>query len=699
MKDVKKRSVKILSLILCAVMIFSLVGAISYAAGAKTRSTAEKETAGTEASGGEKEQETTEGDVSKDETVYVIANADGSPRKIIVSDWIKNSIGKAQVNDSSELDNVTNVNGEESCTVNDGGMRVWDAEGNDIYYKGDIRKELPVTMSISYKLDGKSISAEELAGKSGKVTMRFDYTNNQYEEVEIEGEKQKIYVPFVMLTGMILDNEQFKNVEVSNGRLVNDGSHTIVAGIAMPGLQENLNIDKEKLELPDHVEITADVTDFEVAATLSLATNEVFGDIDLEDGDSIDKLKESLDKLSDAMEQLLDGSSALYDGLETLQSKSGELIDGVSQLASGAGALSDGAGALKNGTQSLKDGAGDLAGGLNKLAANNETLNGGARQVFDSLLAAADSQLAAAGLSVPALTIDNYAEVLDGVKGSLDENTVYNMAYNTALDAVTGKVRAQETAIRAQVEVAVRGKVLEGVLQAAGMPMTAEQYEAAVNAGGVDADTQAMVAGAVDNQMQSSDIQGQIAAVTESKVQELIQQNMQSSEVTSQINAAVESARNGAGSIAALKAQLDSYHEFYNGLLSYTAGVAEANEGAGALLGGASDLAAGASDLYDGAGTLREGIGRLQSGGGALTDGVSQLADGAMQLSDGLKEFSEEGVQKLVDAVDGDLDVLVSRLRATADVSKNYRSFAGISGDMSGSVKFIYKTDAVETEE
>ena len=86
----------------------------------------------------------------------------------------------------------------------------------------------------------------------------------------------------------------------------------------------------------------------------------------------------------------------------------------------------------------------------------------------------------------------------------------------------------------------------------------------------------------------------------------------------------------------------------------------------------------------------------------ALIKGITQLRDGAMQLSDGLKEFNEEGVQKLVDAVDGDLGGLGDRLQAVIDVSRNYKTFSGISDDMEGSVKFVYRTEAItapETEE
>ena len=167
---------------------------------------------------------------------------------------------------------------------------------------------------------------------------------------------------------------------------------------------------------------------------------------------------------------------------------------------------------------------------------------------------------------------------------------------------------------------------------------------------------------------------------------------MASDEVQSKLKAASE----GAKTIISLKASLDNYNTFYLGLIAYTNGVGDAakgakqlNDGAVALKNGTSKLSSGANELYNGILTLKDGM-------PTLVDGVSKLKDGSMQLSDGLKEFNEQGVQKLVDAVNGDLKGLTTRLKATADVSKNYKSFSGLNDNMSGKVKFIYKTDEIK---
>lgn len=710
--------------------------------------------------------------ISKDETVYVLTGADGSVKKIIVSDWLKNELGSASVADKSDLSDIENVKGDESYTINGDNMTVWDAQGNDIYYQGNIQKELPVGLSVRYYLDGKSVSPEELKGKSGKVTIRFDYENRQYETVQINGVNQRIYVPFAMLTGMILDNDTFQNVQITNGKLVNDGDRTVVVGLAFPGLQENLNLSRDDLSIPDSVEITADVTNFSLGMTVTLACNDLFsqlGDVDLTSLDSTS----AVDQLTGAMDQLLSGSSALYEGLSTLLDKSGELVSGVEELAQGAAAIKSGADSVDDGAAQLKAGLADLSSGLNTLSANSEALNSGAKQVFNSLLETAATQIRAKGLNVPDLTIENYAEELNALIKSLDETTVYETALKQVTDAVeaqrpvitqkvteavrqqvetkvTAAVRQQVTeevtaAVQQQVTATVtdtvQQQVAEQVIQAAAN-MSKADYDAAVAAGIIPQQTQDAVNAAIqaqmgseavqskiaenvsaqmaseavqskitenidtqisseavqatitentDAQMQTEAIQATIQQQTELQVQKAISENMASDAVQSQLKKASE----GAQTLIALKASLDDYNTFYLGLLTYTGGVDDAAAGANALYAGADQLKDGTAQLRAGAAQLYNGVLQLQDGTPALVSGVTQLKDGAMQLSEGLQQFNRDGIQKLVNLLQNDVGDLSARVQATIDVSKDYRSFAGISDDAEGQVKFIYRTDEI----
>lgn len=725
-----KKVTKIIAICLCAALCLGGAGVAFAQTGSKQESA--QPTAAQKAADLQQK-------ISKDETVYVLAGADGSVQKIIVSDWLKNELGSASLTDKSGLSNIENVKGDESYSINGDNMTVWDAQGNDIYYQGDIQKELPVGLTVRYTLNGKAVSPEQLKGQSGKVTIRFDYENHQYETVQINGQNQRIYVPFAMLTGMILDNDTFRNVTVSNGKLVNDGDRTVVVGLAFPGLQENLNLSRDQLSIPSSVEITADVTDFSLGMTVTLACNDLFsqlGDVDLGSLDAAG----SLNKLTDAMDQLLNGSSALYDGLTTLLDKSGELAAGVEELAQGAAAIKAGADSLDEGAAELKAGLADLSEGLNKLSANSAALNGGAEQVFNSLLETATAQIRAKGLTVPDLTIENYAEELNKLIKSLDETTVYENALTQVTAAVekqrpliTQKVTAavrQEVeakvtaAVKTEATTAAQAQVAENVIRTA-TRMTKKDYDAAVAAGQIPQATQDAVNAAIQAQLSDPDVQKQINATVEAQmasetvkntikaqtdaqmrtekvqaaisqnvelqVKKAIAENMASDEVQKQLQAASE----GSKTLIALKASLDDYNAFYLGLLDYTAGVDEAAKGSNELYAGAGDLKDGTAELRAGAAKLYAGVLQLKDGTPALVSGVTQLKDGAMQLSEGLQQLNKEGIQKLTKLLQDDLGDLTARVQATIDVSKDYRSFSGISDDASGQVKFIYRTDEI----
>lgn len=635
---------RIIAVVLAATLVCSLAGVSALAAGKQKNDTSSTPAAQTDSTD-------TVGSSTTGETVYVIANADGSAKKVIVSQKYDPDDPNAAQEAQSSLTDAVNVK-DDNC------------------WQGTTDKPLPVTMHITYTLDGKSVSADALAGKSGHVTMRFDYENTQYETKTIASKSQRIYVPFAVLTGAILDSDNFRNVSVTNGKLVDDGDHTVVVGMAFPGLQENLALDTDKLEIPSYVEVSADVTDFSIETTLTVVTNSVFNDVDEDklDKDALDELSDDLDKLTDAMEQLMDGSDELFDGLDTLLDKSHDLADGVGQLSSG----------------------------LKKLDANSAQLNEGAKTVFNTLLDTANKQLQAneslseAGITIPELTISNYADVLNGVIAKLDPDSVIAQAEAAARQQVTAAVRAQEDTVRAavteqvhqnvsdNVTAAVKASVLEGVLKNQGM--TRDQYEVADDTvkiaigNAVDAKmntetVQQNISATMSAQMASPEVKALIDQNTEQQISLLIEQNMNSEKVRAQIDAATAQATAGAKQLLALRQQLDSYNTFYMGLQTYTAGVAEAAAGAVKLNKNMPDL----------------------------IDGVKKLRDGSLELADGIKELNEEGIEKLVDAFDGDLTELSDRLQATIDVSRDYRSFIG-SGDSGDGVKFIFRTDAIEND-
>lgn len=648
----KKQIRKTGALCLAGVVALSVTGVSVYAKTSEKKETEIKEQIQDAVDDIWKSEDTSAASI--DETVYVILNADGTQQKIYVSDWLKNR-------------------GEK-----------------DSYTQSTPDKEAPVSLKVTYSLDGNEISAADLNGKSGHVVIRYDYTNELYETREIAGKEEKIYVPFAVMTGMILDNDNFSNIRVSSGKVINDGSHSVVTGIVFPGLGTNLDMEED---LDDYLEIEADVTDFTMNETYCIATNSVFSRLDLSNVDDLDDLTEAMDDLEDATHQLMDGTSDLYDGVTELYDKSGDLKDGVKELSdgskdlrdgaykvadgtvtlrggigslqSGVGTLQEGTKTLLAGTQSLQSGANDLKTGLGQLTAQNDTLNGAATQVFDTLLSTATSQLTAAGLTVPNLTKENYSQVLDGATSNLTQLQSYDGALAVVLPQVNAKMGTSLTADQYKV---IKSSVTDG--------NATNPYAALVTA-----------------------VEGNVSQV-------------------------MQTAQSSISSLQTLKASLDGYNQFYTGLQTYTAGVASASAGAAKLAAGSAQVVAGASqlkdgadklvsgskELYDGAdtlvngasdlasgsGTLADGVNTLSDGSDKLIDGVSQLKDGAKELKDGMVEYNDEAISKLTDMDTDELQEVIDRLKATASVSESYDSFTGDNNGMDSSVKFIYKINAVK---
>ena len=316
----------------------------------------------------------------KEETVYVFADATGKQNKLIVNEKLKNASKASTINDTTNLKDVKNINGDESFQTS-GSQVTWSADGKDITYQGTYNEEAPVTMNVKYYLNDKEISADELAGKSGKVKIRFDYTNNLKKQIVVNDKTKEAYVPFTMITGMILSSDKFSNIEVTNGKMIESDKGNIVVGITMPGLKESLNLSFDgklaDIDIPQYFEVTADVNDFELDMTMSVATSNAFTAANLDEL-NLDKVTDKVNTLTTAGNQLEDGTKQLADGVSALYDKVPELKDGVAQL-------DDGASALKEGATQLNDGANILQGGAAQLNEGVDTLQNGAVQLDDGM--------------------------------------------------------------------------------------------------------------------------------------------------------------------------------------------------------------------------------------------------------------------------------------------------------------------------
>lgn len=630
--------------------------------------------------------------VSKQESVYVNAAADGSVSGITVADWLKGSDSvSGTISDESTLTNITNVKGDETFTQN-GKSVEWAASGKDIYYQGESSQELPVDLKITYKLDGEEMSASDILGKSGKVEIHVSYTNKSKQTKTIDGKEVTIYTPFVMVTGMILSTETFENVEVDHGRIINDGSNDIVVGLGVPGMAESLDLSEEAAEhIPEDFTVTADVKDFSMGNTFTYGSPSLLNELEFEEMNDLDELEEKLDDLTEAAGKLVDGSDKLADNMEIFADKMDELKssvktfkkDGVDELAKGISTLAKGAPELvkgvkeyttgvttfANGTSSYVDGAKQITDGCSDLYSKVKNLPGQIK-AFDTGLKTYTGAVDKLG------TKENVTKLKGGAKAVSDGITTLN----TNLAALE---KSYETT----------DQLLQG-LKASGADSTLiAQMEAVLAAQKVS--VQQLKAGTAGNSelKQGADaLSGGVNTVMDS-LSQLSAKSSELTDVTSQMNTSMPQLVQGAKS---LKEGGDKLAKNNTALKSSSKKLVTASK---KLKNSVKTVNKGVKKLNKGGKSLKKASNKLLTGVNKLASASDKLNSGSETLAEGMTEFNHDGIEKIKDIYDNDIKGLIDRIKAIRQVGMDYKSFSGVTGGMDGEVKFIIETEAIEKDE
>ena len=647
---------KICAYVLCAAMTISLAGC-SGSGTTDSVSAGQKET--------EKKLEKTvsdaikvksgSGEFDKEETVYLLADANGKVEETIVSEWLKNKERTETLEDSSELTDIKNVMGEETFDQS-GTNLTWQAEGADIYYQGNTGKKAPVSVTVSYFLEGKEMSPKEIAGKSGKVKMRFSYTNTE--------KSGNVYTPFMLVTGLILEDETFSNINVDYGKVISDGKNNIVVGYGFPGLKESLDVsigEKEPdMDIPESFEVTADVKDFKLDMTMTIATSDLFEDVDTEELD----LSEVFDKLDDKLSEFEDGTKELSDGVKKYTDNVAKIAEASKQLKDGSETLASGTKSLKKGAESVKNGSVSLDNGAQSLKTGIASAKSGADQLKAGY---AGDTGAAAGAKALATGLNALNQAVAGLTlptAALPETTPEQ------LQEIQTKIAAQ---LQTEIPAAVANYAAEDPAIATDNSMQAA-FRYAYSTAYAKAYQEGMKAGAQ-------------AAVT--KINETIG-GMSGQITTLQTSVAQLSA--GANSLSTgidkLKTGTDSLAE---GLGSLKSGSETLAGGTKSLKSGSAKLDSGAKKVSKGAASLKEGAGKLSSGAGKLDHASDDLLEGTKKLLTGVTKVTNKANDYETDAED-----VIDRVKELVEAGKTYQSFAGAKEDTKASCKFIIKTDKVE---
>ena len=612
---------------------------------------------------------------TKDETVYSKIDSNGNNYNTIVNDHIINNEQEQLINDISDLLNIKNVNGDEEFSQ-DGNNLAWHAEESDIYYQGESQKELPIECNVKYELDGNEITASELVGKNGKVKITIEYINKDAHTVNINGKDQTLYTPFVVVCGTIIDNNNNRNIEITNGKTVDDGSKTTVIGISLPGLQESLNISKDKIDIPNTIEITMDSTDFELNNIVTYVTPKVLEENDMELFKKLDKIYNQVDTLQSSSKQIEEGANSLKEGTATYSEKSQEFNNAVEQVSKGVSSVNQNYSKIDAGISSLND--------------SSATLESGAKSVSEGTLAVSENLQ----------TISSKLTELQTGTQSLKQGEVQLEA---GLDQIITSVST------------IQGTDNSAKITELNQLITANQNT--INSLKSANETLTTQLKAIKDEETKQTITTQIE--TNKSIIKLLETNIVAyNETISTLKSAdMSNIKELQTALSNLKQGLQSLQTGTDTLYNGTTAL---QTGTGALASKTKELAQGTQSLYEGTIKISEGSGTLNSGstqlkqglntldaGGTklgtasnqLTEAANTLSEGATTLAEGITKFNEEGIDKICDYINGDLKDISARLEKLQELSEDYNNFTMLNDGNKGNVKFIMIMDSIKKEE
>ena len=269
--------------------------------------------------------------LTKDETVYGKFDNTGKIKSVYVNEHLINNTKESELKDYTELKEIFNLNGDGTFNI-DGSSIVWNSNGNDIFYQGKYENDLPVTLKITYKLDGKETNVSDMLGKSGKVDITIKYTNNDKHSMLINGKYETLYTPFVVMFGTSINETNTSNITINNGKVVSNGSKNFVVGISTPGLYESLKISNFK-DL-DTIKISYDTTCFELGSIYSVITPKVIDESDLKIFDKIDDLSNKVNTLQKNTDLIESNTLKLYNGSSLIRKN---LLNSINNLKNNSG--------------------------------------------------------------------------------------------------------------------------------------------------------------------------------------------------------------------------------------------------------------------------------------------------------------------------------------------------------------------------
>ena len=594
----------------------------------------------------------------KEEVIYAKLNPSGEIEEI----YAVNIFDDKDIVDYGIYEAVKNMNTMDKINYSNGKVTI-NNSSDELYYQGMMKSDtqLPWNINIEYKLDGMEYTAEELAGKSGKLEIQMDITENKKA-------KKDFFENYALQASVQLDTNLCKNIKSEGATMANVG--------ALKQLTYTILPDNEK-----HIKITADVVDFEMN---EIQINGINLNLDI-DKDSID-------------------TSSLTDEIETLQ-------DAVSDLDDGANDLNDGTGKLKNGAVTLADGIKTIQSGLNELNSKSSDLTSGSSEVYSALKTI---QSSLDNVSTSSSDLEKLSSASTQIKSGIDSLVGGLKTVDSSIDKYNSSLK--NAGISSGSELAAKNL---DAAEALGITSTQRKLYSAYTSGGTDGVTKEIAILAQQGDQEAISLYKQASAGNTDAViqyvqtagklisiEKLLKADASYIEGSSQLISGIDSQMStssgqttlmsGAISLQSNYKQFDdSIQELVNSLNNLMANMTQLKGGIDKLTKNYSALDSGIKDYTNGVSKITKGYTKVYEGALDLVSGTNDLYKGTNDLTDGTGEFKDK-TSDLDGKIDDQIDSMIKNF---AGDDFEVKSFVSDKNTDVESVQFVIKTEAIEKPE
>lgn len=602
---------------------------------------------------------------SKEEVVYIMTQSDGTVNNINVV----NIFDKGNVVDYGKYSSVKMLTTTDKIKQ-EGDKISFSSDAKKVYYQGTLKsKEIPWNISIRYFLDDKEYTANEIAGKSGALKIKFCISKNE----KYEG---NFYDDYALQATFLLDTDLCQNIKADAATVANVGSDKQLSYTILPGKGIK-------------TQITADVESFEMNA---VAINGVKLNLDINSGNTKD-LTKKVTQFMDASKQLDSGSRKVYRGTKTVKTGTQSLNSGITNLKSGAAELNSGIVSLQDGMKSIQKGLNTLNSQSSKLEDGSSKMEFALKTIQKNLDGVSVSISKISQLTEASSKLEKGSEDLVNGIASLKTNIGYDkyksIMSQKGLNIDSLKSKNQQAIKSSSSQVEALKQIVSDLEKEEGHEEEISKLKAQIES--MEGTIQILNANQVAitgtesyfNQISSATNQLYSGAVTlKNQSQKFNAAIKELANNLEGMNKKISQLSNGINQLVINSGKLGK------GIKGYTSGVANIVSGYDKMITGVSSLASGSKELLNGSS-------KLSSGSSELYSGILSLCKGAKKLNQGTSELSSK-TSKMDEQLQDSIDEIFSSIGGKKTKTK---SFVSEKNKKVKEVQFVIKTDAIEKEE